>query len=111
MPIPGPNGTYFPRIGNEGRNSVYGPGVTTMDLSLVKSTAVPKFGELARVEFRAEAFNALNHPNFQVPARANSVIYKASTNPAVAGAASQLPLLTVTSTPERQIQFGLKLIF
>jgi hypothetical protein len=111
MPIPGPNGTYFPRIGNEGRNSVYGPGVTTMDLSLVKSTAVPRFGELARVEFRAEAFNALNHPNFQVPARANSVIYKASTNPAVAGAASQLPLLTVTSTPERQIQFGLKLIF
>jgi len=46
-----------------------------------------------------------------VPARANSVIYKASTNPAVAGAASNLQLLTVTSTPERQIQFGLKIIF
>jgi hypothetical protein len=82
-----------------------------MDVSIVKNTAVPRFGELARVEFRAEAFNALNHPNFQVPARANSVIYKASTNPAVAGAASNLQLLTVTSTPERQIQFGLKLIF
>jgi len=111
MPIPGPNGTYFPVLGNEGRNSIFGPGITTLDLSMVKSTAIPKFGELARVEFRAEAFNALNHPNFQVPARANSVIYKASANPAVAGAASNLQQLTVTSTPERQIQFGLKLIF
>jgi hypothetical protein len=111
MPTPGPNGTYYPRIGNEGRNSVYGPGITTMDVSFVKNTAVRKLGELGRVEFRAEAFNALNHPNFQVPARASSVIYKASANPAVAGAVSSLPLLTVTSTPERQIQFGLKLIF
>jgi hypothetical protein len=111
MPIPGPNGTYYPRIGDLARNSVYGPGVTTMDVSFVKNTAVRKLGELGRVEFRAEAFNALNHPNFQVPSRANSVIYKASTNPAVAGAVSSLPLLTATSTTERQIQFGLKIIF
>ncbi|HEV2485181.1 MAG TPA: carboxypeptidase regulatory-like domain-containing protein [Terracidiphilus sp.] len=111
LPTPGPNGTYFPRLGNLGRNSIVGPGLTTLDVSAVKNTAVPKFGELARVEFRAEAFNALNHPNFQVPNRANSVVYKASTNPAVAGAASNLQQLTVTSTTERQIQFGLKLIF
>ncbi len=111
MPIPAANGSFIPQLGNLARNSIYGPGITTMDVSIVKNTAVPRFGELARVEFRAEAFNALNHPNFQVPARANSVIYKASTNPAVAGAASNLQLLTVTSTPERQIQFGLKLIF
>ena len=111
MPIPGPNGTYYPRIGNVGRNSVYGPGITTMDVSFVKNTAVPKLGQQGRVEFRAEAFNALNHPNFQVPSRPNSVIYKASKDPAVAGAASDLPLLTATSTAERQIQFGLKIIF
>ena len=111
MPIPGPNGTYYPRIGNLARNSIYGPGITTMDVSFVKNTAVPKLGPLAHIEFRAEAFNALNHPNFQVPSRANSVIYKASTNPAVAGTASDLPLLTATSTTERQIQFGLKIIF
>ena len=111
MPTAGPNGTYFPRLGNLARNSVVGPGLTTLDISAVKNTAVPKFGELARVEFRAEAFNVLNHPNFQVPARANSVIYKASSNPAVAGAASNLQQLTVTSSAERQIQFGLKLVF
>ena len=111
LPTAGPNGTYFPRLGNLARNSIYGPGITTLDLSAVKSTAVPKFGELARVEFRAEAFNVLNHPNFQVPARANSVVYKGSTNPAVAGAPSNLQQLTTTSTAERQIQFGLKLVF
>lgn len=111
MPTPGPNGSYFPRLGNIARNSVYGPGITTLDISAVKNTAVPKWGELARVEFRAEAFNVLNHPNFQVPARANSVIYKASSNPATAGAASDLQQLTVTSTTERQIQFGLKIVF
>jgi hypothetical protein len=53
----------------------------------------------------------LNHPNFQVPNRANSVVYKGSTVPSVAGGASDLQLLTVTSTTERQIQFGLKIIF
>lgn len=111
MPIPGPNGTYFPQIGNLARNSIYGPGITSLDISMVKNTAVPKFGELARVEFRAEAFNVLNHPNFQVPSRANSVIYKGSTVPSTPGGASDLQLLTVTSTTERQIQFGLKLIF
>jgi hypothetical protein len=111
LPSAGPNGTYFPRLGNLARNSIYGPGITTLDISAVKNTAVPKFGELARVELRAEAFNVLNHPNFSVPARANSVIYKASANPTVAGAASDLQQLTTTSTTERQIQFGLKLIF
>jgi hypothetical protein len=111
MPIPGPNGTYFPQIGNLARNSIYGPGITTVDISMVKNTAVPKFGEAARIEFRAEAFNVLNHPNFQVPNRANSVVYKGSTVPSVAGGASDLQLLTVTSTTERQIQFGLKIIF
>lgn len=111
MPIPGPNGSYFPQIGNLARNSINGPGITTLDVSAVKNTAVPKFGELARIEFRAEAFNVLNHPNFQVPSRANSVIYNGSTVPSVAGKASDLQLLTITSTAERQIQFGLKLIF
>jgi hypothetical protein len=111
MPIPGQNGTYFPQIGNLARNSIYGPGITTVDISMVKNTAVPKFGELTRIEFRAEAFNTLNHPNFQVPNRANSVIYKGSTVPSTPGGASDLQLLTVTSTTERQIQFGLKIIF
>ena len=104
-------GQFFPRMGNLGRNSVFGPGITTVDMSIVKNTAIPSLGELARVEFRAEAFNVLNHPNFQVPARANSVIYAAAKTPGTAGAATTLPQLTSINGAERQLQFGLKIIF
>ena len=111
MPIANADGTYSPRIGNLSRNSIIGPGITTADLSLVKNTAIPAFGELGRFEFRAEVFNVLNHPNFQVPSRANSVVYSGSKNPAVAGSQTLLQQLTVTSTAERQIQFGAKVVF
>jgi hypothetical protein len=37
-----------------------GPGMQTLDLALVRLAAVR---ELARIEVRGEAFNALNHSN------------------------------------------------
>ncbi|MGA8030266.1 MAG: carboxypeptidase regulatory-like domain-containing protein [Bryobacteraceae bacterium] len=52
------------QFGNEGRNAVRGPGLATADLSLFKNFAVR---ESAHVQFRAEAFNSLNHPNFMLP--------------------------------------------
>ncbi|HTU48370.1 MAG TPA: carboxypeptidase regulatory-like domain-containing protein [Bryobacteraceae bacterium] len=52
------------QFGDEGRNAVRGPGLATVDLSLFKNFAVT---ESARVQFRAEAFNMLNHPNFMLP--------------------------------------------
>jgi hypothetical protein len=52
------------QFGNEGRNAIRGPGFNTIDLSLFKNFAVM---ESARVQFRAEVFNALNHPNFMLP--------------------------------------------
>lgn len=51
-------------FGNEGRNAVRGPGLATADISLFKNFAVT---ERAQAQFRAEAFNALNHPNFMLP--------------------------------------------
>jgi len=48
--------------GNAGRNSVYGPGLQTMDLGLVRSFSL---AEKARFEARAEFFNALNHTNLE----------------------------------------------
>jgi len=51
-------------FGNEGRNAVRGPGLASVDLSLFKNFAV---AESKRVQFRAEAFNTLNHPNFALP--------------------------------------------
>ncbi|MBV8905213.1 MAG: TonB-dependent receptor [Acidobacteriia bacterium] len=52
------------QFGNEGRNAVRGPGLASADISLFKNFAVT---ETSRVQFRAEAFNALNHANFMLP--------------------------------------------
>lgn len=89
-------------FGNLGRNTVIGPGVATLDLSLVKNTSI--HGEGKQLQFRAELFNLLNRPNFGQP------------QPIVFGSASGIPSanaarITTTTTTSRQVQFALKLIF
>ncbi len=51
-------------FGNSGRNTVTGPGMATVDLSLVKNTAIR---ERATLQFRVELFNVVNHANFNLP--------------------------------------------
>jgi hypothetical protein len=94
--------TFYPQFGNEQRNSIIGPGINDIDFSLVKNTVIH---ENFRAEFRAEAFNLLNHPMFQVPSRSSTGVFNATGTPL----ASQI--LTATSVNERELQFGLKLIF
>ena len=53
-------------FGSAGRNSVFAPGLATVDLSIVKGR---HFGEQGRVEFRWEIFNLLNRANLDVPNR------------------------------------------
>lgn len=48
------------------RNGLRGPGYFDTDLGLGK--IFPIHGESTNLQFRADAFNALNHPSFQVPA-------------------------------------------
>jgi hypothetical protein len=48
------------------RNSLRGPHYFNADLGLAK--AFPITSERTTLNFRADAFNALNHPNFDVPA-------------------------------------------
>ncbi|MFP5277280.1 MAG: carboxypeptidase regulatory-like domain-containing protein [Acidobacteriota bacterium] len=48
------------------RNSFRGPSFFNADLGLAKN--FPVYGEGVNLKFRADAFNALNHPNFQNPA-------------------------------------------
>src|SRR5438270_5678742 len=50
--------------GNAGRDILYGPGRTNLDLSLFKYFVIR---EQTRFELRAEAFNILNHPQFGLP--------------------------------------------
>ena len=56
-PAPGTFGTCAPR-------KFHGPGIQMVDLSLFKQF---KFTERWQLQFRAEFFNAFNHPNFGNP--------------------------------------------
>jgi len=47
------------------RNAMRGPGYFNMDLGLAKN--FPIITERIVLKFRADAFNALNHPNFAIP--------------------------------------------
>ena len=46
------------------RNAFYGPGQTNLDMALAKTTTIH---EDVKLEFRAEAFNLLNHAEFANP--------------------------------------------
>ncbi len=53
-------------FGNERRNQIYGPNFFDADLTIMKNFRVPKW-EGAELEIGAQAFNVLNHPNFDQP--------------------------------------------
>jgi hypothetical protein len=61
------NGDYTGPVGfNIGsRNNLRGPGYFNIDLGLAKS--FPVYSDRVALKFRADAFNALNHPNFNTP--------------------------------------------
>ena len=87
-------------MGNLGRNTFVGPGYWAGDTSIFKTFRV---SDRFQLQFRAEAFNVLNHTNFQLggklgPANGNSV-----SNPQFGKAGG-------TFNP-RNLQFGLKLSF
>jgi len=81
------------RIGN-----LRGPDLVDFDFVLQKNFRIRESQE---VEFRAEIFNLLNHPNFGLPGGGSSVRVD------VPGGAS----ITNTSTDNRQIEFALKYTF
>jgi hypothetical protein len=81
-------------FGNAGRNSVYGPGMQTLDLALQREFAVT---ETLKVQIRAEAFNALNHTNLGTPNRFVNT--------------PQFGTITEAATPGREIQLGLRVSF
>jgi hypothetical protein len=99
-------------VGNLGRDTLVGPGLANVDLSLLKSTQIT---ERIRTQFRAEFFNILNHANFATP---NPVVF--TSGPTQGSAANQTAtvvasptagVITSTATTSRQIQFGLKVLF
>ncbi|NOT62988.1 MAG: hypothetical protein HOP19_22500, partial [Acidobacteria bacterium] len=60
--VPVPTGAY--RFGNSGRNILDGPGTVIINTSLSRRF---RFGEGKAIQYRVEAFNLPNHPNFLLP--------------------------------------------
>ncbi|PYS31446.1 MAG: hypothetical protein DMG11_01335 [Acidobacteria bacterium] len=90
-------------FGNAGRSTFRGPGLFNLDTSLFKRIPIR---EGVTLQFRAEAFNVLNHVNFAFP---NQVVFQGnSANYSYSESAGEI---TNTATPSRQLQFALKLLF
>jgi hypothetical protein len=53
------------QYGNSSRNSLSGPGLQNVNLSLVRSFPIGE--RYGKIQFRSEFFNALNHANFGQP--------------------------------------------
>jgi hypothetical protein len=84
--------------GDSGRGIAAGPGQDNWDLALTKMTPVKgPFREGTRLEFRAEAFNALNHPQFS--------------NPSTAVGTATFGVINSASVAPRILQLALKLMF
>ena len=84
----------FGAFGNVGRNTVIGPGIINLDFSTAKNFRIREGHQL---EFRFEAFNVPNHPNWGLP---NGAVNSPS-----------FGKVTSTATDMRDMQFGLKYIF
>ncbi len=114
------------RRGNLGRNTLIGPGLSKLDVSVFKNNRIMRkigsgpgcdgvgckkdrfsnlFSEEFNVQFRAEFFNVLNQTSFSSPTD-NLEIFDNGGQP-ISGAG----LITSTQTTSRQIQFALKLIW
>ena len=99
--------------GNAGRNIMNGPGLTNLDFSVFKNNQIKKISENFNVQFRVEMFNILNHPNFAPPGPGdgNTDIFDATGTSLAPSSGGTAGVLLRTTTPERQIQFALKVIF
>jgi hypothetical protein len=100
---------YPGTFGNSSRDSLTGPGLTDVDVSLAKNTTIH---DRLRAQFRVEYFNILNHTNFTTP---NAVVFSTGPTPAKPATAATLSptagVITATATTSRQLQFALKFLF
>jgi hypothetical protein len=80
--------------GNSGRNSVYGPGLQTLDFAVSRNFPIT---EATHLNLRMEAFNSLNRVNLATPNRFVNT--------------AQFGTITESSTPGRQIQVSARVTF
>ena len=88
--------------GNSGRNILFAPGTELSDISVVKEVRFNDSGS-RHLQFRAEAFNAFNRPQFNTP---NASIGSNGVGSITSAGSAQL-----FSRSSRQVQFAAKLYF
>ncbi|PYY07964.1 MAG: hypothetical protein DMG69_16790 [Acidobacteria bacterium] len=81
-------------FGDVGRNSIYGPGIETLDLALVRDFGLT---ERMKFQFRGEFFNVLNHTNLGTPDRFVNT--------------PQFGTIAQATTPGREVQLSARLSF
>ncbi len=91
-------------LGNLPRNSLIGPGLFDIDMSLIKDNHIAKFGENFDIQFRAEFFNLLNRTNYAAPT--DNIV---TMDPLAVDGFGQID--QATQVPMREIQFALKIVF
>jgi len=110
-------GTYFcippPGQNGDGRNTLDGPNFWNLDAGLLKMFDIT---ERFRLQFRAEIFNVLNHPNFENPRNAtvgSPTVTSSGFGQTCCSTASVTSAAQVNpiGEPMRVIQLGLKLNF
>jgi hypothetical protein len=88
-------------LGNSGRNSLYGPGLSNVNFSLGKSFGI---WESVRLAIRADASNIFNHPSFNLP---NAALTVTSTGAISTGTST----ITSTTVGGRTMQLSGKVTF
>ena len=83
------------RFGNSGRNPIRGPGFWNVDLGLFRTVDISR----VKIQFRAEALNALNHPNFANPGAD------------ISNAGTFGFITSTTGTGERNLRLGVRVSF
>jgi len=96
----------FDREGTLGRNQLYGPSYRTLDASLFKN--FPIAGTVTG-QFRAQAYNLANTPEFTNPNGQVSALYNIPAPGIDNGDASQINGVRLHS--ERQLEFAFRVMF
>uniref|UniRef100_Q01NB5 TonB-dependent receptor n=1 Tax=Solibacter usitatus (strain Ellin6076) TaxID=234267 RepID=Q01NB5_SOLUE len=96
-------------FGSVGRDTIEGPGIFNFDMEVHKQFHMP-YRESHVLQFRLEAFNVLNHPNWGMP---NLNILSGAAFPGQPGtnAHQNFGVINGTQTAMRQLQIGLKYSF
>ena len=92
-------------FGNNGRNTLRGPDLTSIDFTLAKTFRIPKF-ERGGLQIRMDATNIINHPSFGLPnaALTSAALASGIPNPSVGQ-------ITTVTVPGRFFQLGARFSF